>query len=93
MDKELYKQKIHQLVEKLKENNDVDLLDYLQEEIGIYSDDKINHIYEYCIERIIEKQACEFYADFPLKEIVSSLRNDFVRMEKFLVLTINAVRD
>lgn len=83
MDKELYKQKIHQLVEKLKENNDVDLLDYLQEEIGIYSDDKINHIYEYCIERIIGKQACEFYADFPMREIVSSLRNDFVRMEKF----------
>ena len=32
-------------------------------------DERINDIYEYCIEDIIKKQATEFYADFPLQTI------------------------
>ena len=32
-------------------------------------DERINEIYEYCIEKIIRQQAIEFYADFPLQSI------------------------
>lgn len=49
----------------------------------IIDDERITQIYEYCIEKIIRKQAEEFYADFPLKSIVSILIEDFVRMEYF----------
>lgn len=46
-------------------------------------DPKIDHIYEYCIEEIARKQAKEFYADFPISEIVDGLVEDYVRMEYF----------
>lgn len=49
----------------------------------ISEDERINQIYEYCIEKIIRQQAKEFYLDFPLKSIVSILEEDFVRMELF----------
>ena len=42
MDKELYKQKIHQLVEKIKE--DPELFSFLQNEIGKNQDSRIGHI-------------------------------------------------
>lgn len=44
---------------------------------------KLDHIYEYCIEQILKKQANDFYQDFPIKSIIPSLVNDFVRMESF----------
>lgn len=44
---------------------------------------KLDHIYEYCIEQILQKQANEFYQDFPIKSIIPSLVDDFVRMESF----------
>ena len=44
-------------------------------------DERINQIYEYCIEEIIRKQANEFYKDFPLQSIKDTLIGDFVRME------------
>lgn len=44
-------------------------------------DDRINQIYEYCIEKIIKKQAVEFYRDFPIDSIKNLLIEDFVRME------------
>lgn len=50
---------------------------------GISIDDNINQIYEYCIEKVLRKQAKEFYKDFPLTEIVLNLENDFVRMAAF----------
>lgn len=50
---------------------------------AIIDDDRITQIYEYCIEKIIRKQAKEFYEDFPIKSIVSILEEDFVRMESF----------
>ncbi len=46
-------------------------------------DERINQIYEYCIEKIIRKQAEEFYKDFPLQSIKDMLIGDFVRMESF----------
>lgn len=47
------------------------------------ANDKIEHIYEYCIEEVVRKQAEEFYAYFPISEIASELVEDFVRMERF----------
>ncbi|MBO8458865.1 MAG: hypothetical protein IAA73_00805 [Bacteroidetes bacterium] len=46
-------------------------------------DERINQIYEYCIEKIIRQQAIEFYADFPLESIKTILIEDYVRMESF----------
>ena len=46
-------------------------------------DERINQIYEDCIEEIIRKQANEFYKDFPLLSIKDTLIGDFVRMESF----------
>ena len=46
-------------------------------------DERINQIYESCIEEIIRKQANEFYKDFPLLSIKDTLIGDFVRMESF----------
>lgn len=50
---------------------------------GVISDERINQIYEYCIEKILRKQAEEFYTDFPVKSIIPTLVDDFVRMESF----------
>lgn len=85
MDKELYKQKIHQLVEKIKKREDKELIDYLISEItgDLMHSSKIDYIYEYCIESIIKQQAKDFYSKFPLQEIIPNLMSDFIRMEKF----------
>lgn len=50
---------------------------------GLLDDERINQIYEYCIEEVIRQQATEFYADFPLCTIKDDLIEDFVRMEFF----------
>lgn len=50
---------------------------------AILDDERIEQIYEYCIEKIIRKQAKEFYADFPIKSIIPILEEDFIRMESF----------
>lgn len=50
---------------------------------ALINDDRLNQIYEYCIEKIIRKQAEDFYKDFPIASIVSSLIDDYVRMESF----------
>jgi len=44
---------------------------------------KIDDIYELCVEKILRKQAEEFYKDFPIKSIIPTLVEDFVRMESF----------
>ena len=49
----------------------------------LLGDERINQIYEYCIEEIIRKQAEEFYKDFPLQSIKDTLIGDFIRMESF----------
>ena len=43
----------------------------------------MEQIYEYCIARIIEKQAIDFYKNFPMRDISASLTKDFCRMEHF----------
>jgi hypothetical protein len=43
----------------------------------------ISQIYEYCIEKIIHQQAEEFYKDFPLTALKTTLIEDFCRMESF----------
>lgn len=47
------------------------------------SDEKIDQIYEYCIEKIIRKQATEFYRGFPIESITLELIEDYVKMEFF----------
>jgi hypothetical protein len=46
-------------------------------------DERLNQIYEYCIEKIILEQAENFYKDFPIKDIIGQLKTDFSRMESF----------
>lgn len=55
------------------------LLDELKNRFG--SIDKIDEVYEYCIERVIKEQAELFYKDFPITTIVPGLTEDFVKME------------
>lgn len=70
---------------------DVEFNEELRKKLGIASsassalidDERLNQIYEYCIEKIIRKQAEDFYKDFPITSIVSTLIDDYVRMESF----------
>lgn len=45
--------------------------------------EKMDEIYEHCIERISKEQSAQFYQKFPIKEIVPQLVLDFGRMEHF----------
>lgn len=49
----------------------------------VVDDERINEIYELCIEKVVRKQAAEFYADFPIKGLIPQLEEDFIRMEFF----------
>lgn len=50
----------------------------------VLDDDKrLDEIYELCIEKIIRKQGEEFYADFPITSLRSTLAYDYNRMERF----------
>lgn len=44
---------------------------------------RLDQIYEFCIEKVVRKQATEFYKDFPISSIVDSLIEDYCRMELF----------
>ncbi len=85
MDKEQYKQRLHTLVVQLKSQEEKELLDYLLSELSTMpiGAEKIEQIYEYCIEKNARCQAEQFYLGFPIREIIPSLVNDFVRMEMF----------
>ena len=50
---------------------------------AVIDDERLNQIYEYCIEKIIRKQAEDFYKDFPVVSIIPTLIDDYVRMESF----------
>lgn len=50
---------------------------------AIMDDERLNQIYEYCIEEIIQNQAEEFYKDFPIPTLIPTLVKDYVRMESF----------
>ncbi len=47
------------------------------------SDDRLSQIYEYCIEKIVHKQAEDFYRDFPICSVIPTLIEDYCRMEYF----------
>ena len=71
-------------------NQNTEFGEELRKRLGIASsdvvnatDDKIDDIYEYCIEKVVRRQAKEFYADFPLSSISDVLIEDFCRMESF----------
>ena len=50
---------------------------------GYIDNERFNQIYEYCIEKIVRKQALDFYQDFPIEELKPQLQDDFQRMELF----------
>lgn len=52
-------------------------------DVAVVGDQRLDEIYELCIEKIVHKQAEEFYKDFPIQSIVPQLIEDFVRMESF----------
>lgn len=85
MDKEKYKERLHALVEELKACEDNELIDYLLAQLSstTLGIEKIDQIYEYCIEKNARKQAKYFYSSFPLNEIIPDLVEDFIRMEMF----------
>ena len=76
-------EKIYQLTKQ-----DAEFNEELRKKLGITSsassalidDDRLSHIYEYCIEKIISEQAENFYKNFPIKEIVTQLKEDFKRI-------------
>ena len=49
----------------------------------LIGDERINQIYEYCLERVVRKQAEDFYSGFPMQELVNVLVDDYCRMEFF----------
>ena len=79
-------EKIYQLTKQ-----DAEFNEELRKKLGITSiansaiidDERLSQIYEYCIEKIIRKQAEEFYKDFPVPSIIPTLIEDYVRMESF----------
>jgi len=78
-------------IEKLgKEPGNKWFIEQLQKKYGrvpeipvISSGPKIDEIYEYCIEKVIQAQADDFYKDFPIQSIISDLKQDYRRMEGF----------
>ena len=60
---------------------DVEFNEELRKKLGITSsassvlidDNRLNQIYEYCIERIISEQAVNFYKGFPIKNVTNQL--------------------
>lgn len=55
----------------------------LRDRYGQTSDGRIDDIYEHCIVQIAREQAEQFYKDFPIKDLVPGLTEDFIRMEIF----------
>lgn len=70
---------------------DAEFNDELRKKLGITSvansviidDERLNQIFEYCVEKVARKQGEEFYSSFPIPSITSSLIDDYVRMEYF----------
>ena len=80
---------LHKVIQLTRENPEFNTelrkaLEIAPSERGIsIVDERINQIYEYCIEQVIRRQALEFYADFPIASITPQLIADFVNMEFF----------
>jgi hypothetical protein len=88
MDEKL-KTTINKIVQLSKQNPEFDTelrkaIDILPSgNFGLTENERLNQIYEYCIEEIVSKQALDFYQAFPINEIKAQLQYDFQRMEMF----------
>lgn len=87
MDEKL-KSTIDKIVQLSKQNPEFDAelrkrLEITSSAKSVYDEERIAQIYEYCIEKVIRSQAIDFYKDFPLKSIIPTIVEDFVRMETF----------
>lgn len=88
MDEKL-KTTIEKIVQLSKQNPEFDT--ELRKKLVLFSaansviidDERLNLIYEYCIEKVARKQGEEFYSSFPIPSITSMLIDDYVRMEYF----------
>lgn len=47
----------------------------------VVNNDKVDHIYEYCIEEKVGDQATKLYENFSIKELIPKLQQIFVEME------------
>lgn len=79
---------IEKIVQLSKQNAEFNLelrkrLDMSSANCVPIDDYRLDQIYEYCIEKVVRQQAQEFYKDFPIKEIITGLVDDFCRMEAF----------
>lgn len=80
---------IDKIVQLSKQNSEFDtelrkrLEMPLPQNVVSVGDNRIEQIYEYCIEKIVRKQAQEFYKDFPISSIINNLVEDYCRMESF----------
>ena len=73
------------LSEKLKKPENKDLRDEFVADLSVScttGEQRLDDIYELCIEKIIKEQANAFYKDFPIEAIRSQLVTDFIRMER-----------
>lgn len=50
--------------------------------LPVYPTEKLDDIYEYCLSRNLRKQAANFYAGFPLADVIDELVNNFISMEE-----------
>jgi len=87
-DKEKLKKLIDIFAELLKIKGNEWLIDAILEKIKntstldeISKHSVIQDIHEYCIEKVVFKQANDFYQDFKIEEIKQELIKDFVKME------------
>lgn len=85
---EIFKTTISKIVKLANQN--AEFGEELRRNLAVSSDGticvangKIDDIYEYCIEKVVKRQAREFYANFPLSIITETLIEDFCRMESF----------
>ena len=80
---------LHKVVQLTRQNPEFntelrEALDIAPSAIGISIDDgKLEHIYEYCIEQILEHQSKSFYKHFTNCPFYSQLVYDYKRMERF----------
>lgn len=88
MDEKL-KAVLHKVVQLTRENPEFNTelrkaLEIAPSAMGISIDEgKLDHIYEYCIEEILEQQSNNFYKKFERFHFYSQLKYDYKRMERF----------
>ena len=73
------------LSDKLKEPDNKELLDELLIQLSPLlstGEQRLDAIYELCLEKIVKEQAKAFYKDFPIEELRPQLVDDFIRMER-----------